>query len=80
MLVRIPAPGWVKLVRIPARRWVILARISPPQVGHPGENTWVMLVGNDSQIARAESRMETGGRTSPTVVEVLANIGATLSR
>jgi hypothetical protein len=48
MLVRIPAVGWVILVRIPARRWVILVRISPPRVGHPGENTWVMLVGNDT--------------------------------
>ncbi len=47
MLVRIPAVGWVILVRIPARRWVILVRIPPPRVGHAGENTWVMLVGND---------------------------------
>ena len=47
MLVRIPAPGWVILVRKPAHRWVILVRISPPRVGHAGENTWVMLVGND---------------------------------
>lgn len=28
------------------------------------------------QIARAESRMETGGRTTPTVLEVLGNIDA----
>ena len=47
MLVRIPAIGWVMLARITALGWVILVRIPPPKVGHAGENTWVMLVGND---------------------------------
>jgi len=37
------------LVRIPAKGWVIPVRISPAQVGHPHENTWVMLVGNDKR-------------------------------
>ena len=36
------------LVRIPAKRWVIPVRISPAQVGHPRENTCVMVVGNDT--------------------------------
>jgi hypothetical protein len=48
MLVRIPAVGWIMLVRIPARRWIILARISPALLDHAGDNTWIMLVGNDT--------------------------------
>jgi hypothetical protein len=50
MLVGIPAQKWVMLVRIPEKNWVMLARISPLLVGHAGENTWVMLVGNDTHI------------------------------
>ncbi len=45
---RIPAQNWVILVKIPEKNWVILVRISPLWVGHAGENTWVMLVGNDT--------------------------------
>ena len=30
------------------KKWIIPVRISPAQVDHPRENTWIMLVGNDN--------------------------------
>lgn len=35
-------------MRILPIRWIKLVRISPPQVDQAGENTWIMLVGNDT--------------------------------
>ncbi len=57
MLVRIPADGWIILVRIPAHRWIILVRILPAQVDHVGGNTWIMIVGNDTQAFSLQSRV-----------------------
>jgi len=56
MLVRIPADGWIILVRIPARSWIILVRILPAQVDHLGGNTWIMIVGNDTDGDPRSSR------------------------
>jgi hypothetical protein len=53
MLVRIQPVSWGMLMRNPHPSWGKLVRNSPLQVGNARENTWGMLVGNDTVLGSA---------------------------
>jgi hypothetical protein len=43
-------PGkWIKLVRNPPKKWIKLVRKSPSGLDQARENTWIMLVRNDTK-------------------------------
>ena len=48
MLVRIQPESWGMLMRNPHPGWGKPVRNSPLQVGNARENSWGMLVGNDT--------------------------------
>lgn len=48
-----PRGGWIELVRSSFCGWIKLVSISPPPVDQAGENTWIMVVGNEARPALA---------------------------